>query len=207
MSEHALIQRILQGETALFEDFVKQYEKKVYSLALRYTRNSADAMDLSQEIFIKVYTHLSDFRKEGKFSTWLHRIAVNASLDFLRKERKITLVSLSDEDQSGNEITLDIKDKAPTPEESFLKKEQMDALAASIDGLQEDYKTILILRDVQGFSYDEIAEILHLEGGTVKSRIFRAREALRKLISKNYGNLFDKVSSEKATAKKGGRTE
>ena len=204
MNEHELIQRILTGESALFEELLRQHEKKVYSLALRYTRNSADAMDLSQEIFIKIYTHLSDFRKEGKFSTWLYRIATNTCLDFLRKERRVTLVPLFEEDQNGREVAIDIEDTSPLPEDLVLREEQMAAVAASIDGLQKDYKQILILRDVQNFSYNEIAEILQLEGGTVKSRIFRAREALRKQLLKNYGNLFDSFSSEELIGKKGG---
>ena len=189
--EAAVIQSILDGDVNAFETLVKEYEKNVYNLALRMTGNSEDAADMSQEAFIKAYNSLSSFRGDSKFSVWLYRIVSNVCLDYLRSRTRKPTVSLSTE-----EVELDIADESQSPELLLDRSLTRDAVRRGLAALPPDHREILLLREIQGLSYEEIAAALGLEAGTVKSRIFRARKKLCSFLIKD-GNIPEFVSSSK----------
>ncbi len=192
----AVIQSVLDGDVNAFETLVKEYEKNVYNLALRMTGNSEDAADMSQEAFIKAYNSLSSFRGDSKFSVWLYRIVSNVCLDYLRSRTRKPTVSLSTENDDGEEVELDIADESQSPELLLDRSLTRDAVRRGLAALPPDHREILLLRDIQGLSYEEIAAALGLEAGTVKSRIFRARKKLCSFLIKD-GNIPEFVSSSK----------
>ena len=194
--EAAIINAVLDGDSNAYELLVREYEKNVYNLALRMTGNSEDAYDMSQEAFIKAYNSLSSFRGDSKFSVWLYRIVSNVCLDFLRSRNRRATVSLSVENDEGEEVELDIADEASSPQALLDRSLTRDAVRRGLQALPPDHREILLLREIQGLSYDEIAESLDLEVGTVKSRIFRARKKLCAFLIKD-GNIPDYVSSSK----------
>lgn len=194
--EAAIINAVLDGDSNAYELLVREYEKNVYNLALRMTGNSEDAYDMSQEAFIKAYNSLSSFRGDSKFSVWLYRIVSNVCLDFLRSRNRRATVSLSVENDEGEEMELDIADEASSPQALLDRSLTRDAVRRGLQALPPDHREILLLREIQGLSYDEIAETLDLEVGTVKSRIFRARKKLCAFLIKD-GNIPDYVSSSK----------
>ena len=176
--EAAVIQAVLDGDVNAYEALVKEYEKNVYNLALRMTGNSEDAADMAQEAFIKAYNSLTAFRGDSKFSVWLYRIVSNVCLDFLRSRSRKQTVSLSTENDDGEEVELDIADETHSPEQLLDRSLTRDAVRRGLAALPPDHREILLLREIQGLSYEEIADVLGLEAGTVKSRIFRARKKL-----------------------------
>ena len=176
--EAQIVQRVLQGDVNAFEKLVLEYEKSVYAITQRMTGNAEDAADMTQETFIKAYNSLSSFRGDSKFSVWLYRIATNVCLDFLRSRSRKPTVSLSVEDDDGEEVELDIADESQSPERLLERGLTRDAVRRGLDALSPEYRQILLLREIQGLSYEEIADVLTLEVGTVKSRIFRARKRL-----------------------------
>ncbi|MDO5002433.1 MAG: sigma-70 family RNA polymerase sigma factor [Eubacteriales bacterium] len=172
------VESVLGGDVNAFETLVLSYEKNVYNLALRMVKNSEDASDMAQEAFIRAYNSLASFRGESKFSVWLYRIVSNVCLDFLRSRSRHPTVSLSVENDEGEETELDIPDESQSPEALLERRLTRDSVRRGLDALSEEYRQILLLREIQGLSYDEIAETLSMELGTVKSRIFRARKKL-----------------------------
>ena len=176
--ETQIVRRVLEGDVNAFEDLVTEHEKGVYAIAQRMTGNAEDAADMTQETFIKAYNSLSSFRGDSKFSVWLYRIATNVCLDFLRSRSRKPTVSLSVEDDDGEETQMDIADESQSPEQLLERGLTRDAVRRGLKSLSPEYRQILLLREIQGLSYEEIAEALALEVGTVKSRIFRARKRL-----------------------------
>ncbi|MBQ8758625.1 MAG: sigma-70 family RNA polymerase sigma factor [Clostridia bacterium] len=178
------------GDTAAFERLVRKYEKYVCTTVYSVVRNYDDSFDVAQEVFLKLYHNIGSFKGESSFSSWLYRIAKNTALDFLRKEKKNkNNVSLYTENGDGEETELSVPDTSVSsnPEQTAVKNEAKDIIYTALDEISEEHKEIIILRDIDGYTYEEIAEMLGLEYGTVKSRLFRAREALRKkLLEKNY---------------------
>ena len=194
--EAAVIQAVLDGDVNAYEALVKEYEKNVYNLALRMTGNSEDAADMAQEAFIKAYNSLTAFRGDSKFSVWLYRIVSNVCLDFLRSRSRKQTFSLSTENDDGEEVELDIADETHSPEQLLDRSLTRDAVRRGLAALPPDHREILLLREIQGLSYEEIADVLGLEAGTVKSRIFRARKKLCSFLIKD-GNIPEFVSSSK----------
>ena len=192
--EAAVIQAVLDGDVNAYEALVKEYEKNVYNLALRMTGNSEDAADMTQEAFIKAYNSLQAFRGDSKFSVWLYRIVSNVCLDFLRSRNRRPTVSLSVEDDDGEDAQLDVADESQSPELLLDRKLTRESVRRGLDSLPPDYRQILLLREIQGLSYDEISQALCLEVGTVKSRIFRARKRLCTFLIDD-GNISDFSSS------------
>ncbi len=193
-AESTLVQQAASGDRDSFEILVKTYERKIYTLAYRMSRNPDDAFDLSQEVFLRVYKSLSFFKGESSFSTWLYRLASNVCLDHVRKEkrrREQPLVMLGDD---GEEHSMDWPDMRFSPENAYERSELREAIDAAMAYLTPDHRAILTLRDIQGLSYDEISEALDLQEGTVKSRLARARETLRQLLLTR-GNFFERESS------------
>ena len=200
--ELAIVQGVRTGDANAFETLVTAYEKTVYNLALRMVGNPQDAEDMTQEAFLKAYNSLDSFRGDSKFSVWLYRIVSNVCLDHLRKKNRRSTVSLSVEDDEGEEIQLDIPDTALSPEAMLEQKLTREAVRRGLQSLDEDARQILLLREIQGLSYEEIAQALSLESGTVKSRIFRARKKLCAFLLAD-GNIPDLYASSK---KGGGET-
>lgn len=176
--EALIVQRVLDGDVNEYEKLVLEYQKNVYNLALRMTGNAEDAADMAQEAFIKAYNSLASYRGDSRFSVWLYRIVSNVCLDFLRARKRRQTVSLSVVDDEGEETELMISDESASPEKLMERSMTRDAVRRGLQELTPEYRQILILRELQGMSYDEIAETLGLESGTVKSRIFRARKKL-----------------------------
>lgn len=201
--EAAIVRKVLGGDANAFETLVLEYEKNVYNIALRMTGNSEDAADMTQEAFIKAYNSLQSFRGDSKFSVWLYRIVSNVCLDFLRSKNRRPTVSLSVEDDDGEDAQLDVADESQSPELLLDRKLTRDSVRRGLDSLPPDYRQILMLREIQGLSYDEIAQALSLEVGTVKSRIFRARKRLCTFLIDD-GNISDFSSSGKM---KGGESQ
>ena len=194
--EYLIVQRVLEGDTNAFEELVLEYEKKVYNVALRMLNNSEDAADMTQEAFIKAYNSLSGFRGDSKFSVWLTRIVSNLCLDFMRSRNRRPTVSLSMEDEDGEDVQLDIADTSQSPEQLLERSLTRESVRRGLQSLPEDYREILLLREIQGLSYDEIAAALDIEVGKVKSRIFRGRKKLCDYLIKD-GNIPEFVSSGK----------
>ena len=192
--ELAVIRRVQRGDANAFEYLVAAYEKNVYNLALRMTGSPEDAEDMAQEAFLKAYSSLDSFRGDSKFSVWLYRIVSNVCLDFLRRQKKRQSFSLSMEDDDGEETELELPALSRLPEEELEKKLTRDAVRRGLAQLPEDARQILLLREIQGLSYEEIGETLGLEPGTVKSRIFRARKKLCAFLLAD-GNIPDAFSS------------
>ena len=184
------VENAAKGDVASFEILVRKYEKFVCTTAYSVVRNYDDALDIAQEVFLKLYHNISSFKGESSFSSWLYRIAKNSALDFLRKQKNIRQnVSLVTESSDGDEVQLEIADTSEktSPEASILKKEQNELLYSALDKLSDEHKEIIVLRDIEGYAYEEITDILQIEQGTVKSRLFRARENLRKILAEiNY---------------------
>ncbi len=192
--ESAAIRRVLDGDVNAFEELVSAYEKTVYNLALRITGNAQDAEDMAQEAFLKAYHSLPHFRGDSKFSVWLYRIVSNVCLDFLRKQNRRPATSLSREDADGEEVEMDVPDESQSPQLLLERKLTREALQRGLQALPQDQRQILLLREIQGLSYEEIGQVLDLEPGTVKSRIFRARKRLCAFLVAD-GNIPDSLAS------------
>lgn len=195
-----LIRRAANGDGGAFETLLKTYEKQVYNLALRMTDNPDDAQDVTQETFLRVWRGLPGYRFDASFSTWLYRLANNVCIDFLRRRGGMKIVSLygGEEDE---EWELPVPDPAPCAEAQVLARLTRVQVAEALGALEPEYRRALTLRVINGLSYAEIAAALEVPEGTVKSRIARAREKMRRLLKKTGNN--SPVSSSKR--KKGGQ--
>lgn len=194
--ELAVIRRVQQGDTEAFEALVAAYEKNVFNVALQMTGNREDAQDMTQEAFIKAYSSLSSFRGDSRFSSWLYRIVSNVCLDFKRRQGRRPSASLTVEDDEGESVQLDIADESLSPETLLEQKMTREAVREGLRQLPDEQRQILLLREIQGLSYEEIGEAMDLEAGTVKSRIFRARKKLCAFLLEN-GNIPDSIASRK----------
>lgn len=192
--EVAVVQSVIDGDTNAYEVLVKEYEKNVYNMALRMTGNREDAADMSQEAFIRAYNSLKLYRGDSKFSVWLYRIVSNVCLDFLRSKNRRPTVSLSIENDDGDDVELDIADEEQMPERIIEKRLARDAVHRGLASILPEQREAFLLREMQGLSYEEIAEVTGIEIGTVKSRIYRARKKLCKFLSED-GNFSEFISS------------
>lgn len=177
-----LISKARDGDISAFEEIINMHEQSVYRIALRYTKNESDALDISQETFIKVYRAISSFKGDSSLSTWIYRIASNVCIDYIRKNDKFSEVPLYKTDDSGNTYDIDIASPVGNPEEYVESTETICEITNALNKLSDEHKEVIILRDIEGFSYTEIADILEIEQGTVKSRIARARKKFRTIL-------------------------
>lgn len=179
MDEREIIEQVKQGDDNAFGLLVERYQAKVYNLALRMTANPDDACDISQEVFLRAWRSLNAFQFESSFSTWLFRLAHNLCIDFLRSRKRKAAVSMTyaDDEEEGAELA--VPDPAPTPEQALLASEDRKLIARAMDALPADQREILTMRAINDMSYGQIAQILHIQEGTVKSRLSRARASLR----------------------------
>lgn len=175
IDERELIEKAGRGDAYAFEQLISAHENKMYAVALRMCGNREDAQDCLQEAMLRVYRAMSGFKGQSSFSTWVYRITMNSCLDELRRRKSRTATSLDAMLENGFAPS----DEGDTPEQSSLRSEQRRALEQAIAKLPEDMRAAIVLRDIQGCSYDEIAEALNANVGTIKSRISRGREKLR----------------------------
>ena len=190
MTENELVRAAAGGDEAAFGELVRIHENKVYHLALRMCGSAEDAGDIAQDAFLAAWRGLPSFRGESGFSTWLYRLVSNAAIDHLRRTRhQRGNVSLDDE-----ELNLDAADPAPGPQESAEEEDLKSLVQDGLNRLGDDHRTVLVMREVQELSYEEISHTLGIDLGTVKSRLARARSALRKILLKS-GNLSEYLSS------------
>ena len=181
-NDSELIRQAKAGDSKAYDKLLYKYKNSVYNLVYRMVRDVEEAEDLTQEAFIKAFNSLTQFNEEYAFSTWLYKIATNNCIDFFRK-RKLQTLSLDKPIQyKDSEIHQDIPDPELNPEKSILASERSSIIKEAIKTLPEKYYTAIVLRHNEEKSYEEIAEILNLPIGTVKARIFRAREMLNKAL-------------------------
>lgn len=182
-TEAELIQQSCAGNMDAFEQLILQYERRVYTIAYKYMGNHEDASDMAQEAIIKAYQSIGSFRGDAAFGTWLGKITANQCLDELRKRKKQQTTSLEDtlELEEGS-VKKEIESPAATPEEHAIRQETVSYMQMLIGELKEEYRAVVILRELEGYSYEEIADILSCSLGTVKSRISRARLYLKERI-------------------------
>ena len=192
MDDKHILARARRGELDAFEELVRQYEKRVYAVALRSSGSPEDAADITQEVFLRAWRSIESFRGDSGFSTWLFRITMNLCVDQARHKNaqpQTQPLVVGEEDAERP-----IPDTAPTPEEHLENSELGRELAAALDEVSEEHRRIVLLRDVSGLSYTEIAEVLEISEGTVKSRLSRARIALRTILLRR-GNLLPSAAS------------
>lgn len=185
MDEKKLIEQLKTGDETAFNEIVERYSKKLYFLCLKMLQNEKDAEDTVQTVFLKAYLNISKFEEKSSISTWLYRIGVNVCTDVIRKRKKEQITSLYATNSEEEEFSLEIPDEKENVEKTVLEHERKEALYRAIQTLKPNQKRFIILRDIEGLSYDEIAEILRLNVGTVKSGINRARKALLEKLKEN----------------------
>ena len=177
VSDCDLVATAVSGAEGSFEEIVRRYQRPISAYVYRMVGNYESALDLTQEIFIKVYNSLSRYRSEFKFSTWIYKIAHNAAIDHLRRtaSREQSLVIGTEYDQ----FELPIESGSPTPEQESERKERRGEIESVVRALPGNYRELIVLRHAQDLSYEEIVEVTGLPLGTVKNRLFRAREMMR----------------------------
>jgi RNA polymerase sigma-70 factor, ECF subfamily len=177
-SDQALVERVQRGDKAAFDVLVRKYQHKIVKLVTRYVHDATEALDVSQEAFIKAYRAIHGFRGDSAFYTWLYRIAINTAKNHLVAEGRRPLehgMDLQDPEQYDMQARLRDVD---TPERLLLTDEIQRTVEQAIEQLPEDLRTAIVLREIEGMSYEQIAEAMSCPVGTVRSRIFRAREAI-----------------------------
>lgn len=188
-AELVLVDAARNGDLASFEELVRRYDRNVFRIANHITQNREDAEDVVQDAFLKAYQNLGSFQGQSKFYTWLVRIAVNEALMRLRRRRTGAgrTVSLDEEIDTGEDtVPRDVADWSPNPEQLYNQAELKDLLDRTIQGLPASFRTVFVLRDVEGLSTEETAEALGLSVPAVKSRLLRARLQLRERLSKHF---------------------
>ena len=194
MQDELLIRRAQRGDADAFEQLLLEHQKNVYNLCYRMAGNPDDAMDLSQETFLRAWRCLDQYQFASAFSTWLYRLCSNICIDFLRRRRRQQTVPLTFEDADGEAQTYAVPDAQPLPEEQVELKLTRETLAAAMAQLLPEHRAVLQLRVVNEMSYEQIADVLDIQIGTVKSRLSRARNQLKKILER--GNLSRRASSE-----------
>src|SRR5216683_6245031 len=185
--EMQLVRRAKRGDDSAFEELVRRYDRNVFRIAQHITQNREDAEDVFQEAFLKAYGNLAQFQGQSKFYTWLVRIAVNEALMKLRRRRPERTVSLDEEVKTEEDsLPREVADWSPNPEQQYSQAEMREILSKTIQGLPPSFRTVFVLRDVEGLSTEETAEALDLSIPAVKSRLLRARLQLRERLSRYF---------------------
>lgn len=175
--EKQLVRKSREGDITAFEELIRSYEKRIFNIALKMVGNREDASDIAQEVCIKIFKSIGKFKEDSSFSTWVYRITSNVCVDQLRK-RKNNVIPLAVSGEDG-EYELPVADRDRLPDEIVESKETSALVRGCIQELPPEHKVIIVLRDIYGYRYEEIAKILNLSMGTVKSRLNRARGMLK----------------------------
>jgi RNA polymerase sigma-70 factor, ECF subfamily len=203
VNEQTLIRRVLAGEQDLFYELIHPYERRVYAAAFAILRNEADAEDVAQEAILKALKHLSQFRAESRFSTWLIQITVNEARMRRRKVHANIMEPIADrQDEEGNYTPRDFADWREIPSETLERKEVRQKLAEALADLGQIYREVFVLRDMQHLSIEETAKALDISTASVKTRLLRARLMLRDLLAPGLGGAWSmnsNLSFEKGT--------
>jgi len=178
-----LVERMIEGDRKAFEELVSRYSSRVFRLAMHYTRNTEDAEEVKQEVFLTVFRKIEQFQGKSSFSTWLYRVAVNTSLMRLRSGGKAELIPIDD---INDRVSLETDEEEPEIDAAIVTEESLARIEKAIEPLPHDFKTVVILRDIEGFSNEETAEIMDLTVPAVKSRLHRARSYLREKLEDLY---------------------
>jgi RNA polymerase sigma-70 factor (ECF subfamily) len=182
--DQELVELVQKGDRAAFRILVQRYERKVYGIAYGMVRNEDDAMDVAQEAFLKVHRYIDRFQGASNFYTWLYRIVVNLCIDFIRKSRKVKQVDYDDSlsHEAGREISEGkiIGTTFRDPLSNLTSQELGDEIKKALDALSDKHKEVILLREIEGFSYQEIADLLEISVGTVMSRLHHARQNLQR---------------------------
>lgn len=181
MDEGLLIKQAQNGDVEAFEILIKNYEHTIYSICFKVLKNEADAFDAAQDVCIKVWKQIKNFENKSKFSTWVYRIATNQCLDILRKEKNKKTLSI----HQNEDWVLEIEDKKINIEKQLEDAERIRILKVALDELKKEHSSIIILKDVKELTYEEIAADQNISLGTVKSRLFRARTALKNILQQD----------------------
>ena len=194
--EMQMITAILAGDTKLYHELIRPYERSVYKMALSFVKNEVDAEDIAQETFLKAFRHLASFRGEAKFSTWLVGIALNEARSHIRRERAVRMESIDQAPDEGNHISPAVlRDWREIPSEALERKEVRHMLQNAIAGLPDIYRNVFLLRDMEELSIAETAEALTVSIGTVKVRLHRARVMLQKRLAPQMKDMTPKRRS------------
>lgn len=181
--EKTLIKKAKKGNIKAFEKLIVKHEKIAYNTAYRLFNNEEDAKDITQEAFIKVFKNIKNFNESSSFSTWIYRIVTNTCLDEMRKRKGKETESLDENiEMEDSSIKKDVEDVSTDLEKNIIEKEEKQEIHNAIHSLKEDYKTVIILKDIQGFKYDEISKILECSVSTVKTRVRRGRNNLKEIL-------------------------
>ena len=177
--DQLLVERVQRGDKLAFDLLVSKYQRKLGRLISRFVRDSAEAEDVTQEAFIKAYRALPGFRGESAFYTWLYRIGINTAKNYLLSSKRRAPTSTTfDAEESESFEDASLLREVTTPENELMSKQVVGVVQASLQQLPEDLRSALTLREIEGLSYEEIASVMNCPVGTVRSRIFRAREAV-----------------------------
>ena len=189
-----IVELAQQGDRDAFRELVERYQRKVYSICYGMLKNPDDSLDVSQEVFIKVYRNIEKFNQQSSFYTWLYRITVNMCIDHIRKNKRVKVVEYDDaisrEASGGDDFLLPSK-LGLHPDKVYGRKELREKMLEALESLGEKHRTILILREIDGLSYEEIADVLNISKGTVMSRLFHARKYFQEAISEYLGGDLD----------------
>ncbi len=190
--EKLLLQKSKAGDISAFEELIEGYQKKIFNIAFRIVGNYDDANDLAQEVLIRIYRSIGNFKEQSSFSTWIYRITTNVCLDDIRKRKNKKVISLDEEIKvEDGEMQRQIVSNDPLPEDTAERGELRELVNGAIQSLSEEHRVVIVLRDLQGFSYEEISGILKCPEGTVKSRINRARQALKNVLQSKQELFFE----------------
>lgn len=180
-----MVRAVKAGDATAYRGLVEKYQQRIYHVIYGMVRNQEDARDLTQDAFIKAFRSLDRFREDSRFYTWLYRIAMNVTIDFTRRRARAPVSSGADEDVAVRDADRGIEDtrRDESPGRQLERKQLHTAILDAIETLPETHRQVILLREVEGLSYKEIAEILEIKEGTVMSRLFYARKKLQEMLS------------------------
>ncbi len=199
--EQRLVRAAASGDAGAFERLVTENQGHVYNLAYKLTGSEQDALDVSQDVFLRAYQNLRSFRGDSRMSVWLYRLTYNASMDLIKRSRRGTVVQMPAGDEGAE---LELPDLAPLPDEELERQEELEAVRDALSELDEDKRRILLMREYRDMSYADIARALGIEEGTVKSRLARARLALAENLKKRGTFSVPDQSNKQNTKPEGG---
>jgi RNA polymerase sigma-70 factor, ECF subfamily len=198
-----LVHASKEGDAAAFEQLVKRYDRRLLRISLTVTRNREDSEDAVQEVLLKAFQNLADFREDSQFSTWLIRITVNQSLMKLRKRSHKEVYLDEDFQAHGDVLPLDVPDRAPNPEQLCWASQLRDILVRTVEELRPILRTVFVLRDVEGLSIEQTAKVLNLSHAAVKARLWRVRLHLRERLNKYFDERTSLASEDLAPTSRG----